>query len=188
MKIEKILIMEDDGFSREAIRKNSSLQRGFFIALILSLLTPFIIRISAAQESFPKMDKPNLPMHRQGTCWESISPALTEDQKRALETLRRIYTAEAGPIRTELFALRIQLRYLFSDPNVHPRLLFDQHRKISALQAKLEGLSLFSLVKARLVFTKEQLEKLPQGWVFEMGLGYEIPIMDKGRRSKKGHQ
>jgi hypothetical protein len=75
-----------------------------------------------------------------------------------------------------------------SDPNVEPQILFDQQRKISALQTKLEELSLSYQIKARSVFTKAQLERLPHGWVFEMGLGYEIPMMDTGRRSKKGHQ
>jgi len=124
-------------------------------------------------------------MNSQGACWESSSFALTEAQKKALETLRRAYMAEATPIRASLFALKIELRHLLSDPNVQPQILFDQQRKISALQAKLEELSLSYQIKARLVFTKEQLERLPQGWVFEMGLGYEIPMMDKGRRSEK---
>jgi len=206
MKSKKILIVEDDEFPRGAMekilesgnnqntprnrgkRRYSSFQQGIFIALILYLLAPFIIRISAAQEPFPKMSRPNLRMESQETCLESLSPSLTEDQKKALESLHRTYMAEAMPIRTELLALRIGLRYLFSNPNVHPRLLFDQQRKISALQAKLEELSLSYLVKARLVFTKEQLERLPQGWASEMGLGHEIPILDVGRRFKKGLQ
>jgi DNA-binding response OmpR family regulator len=169
-------------------RRYPSLQRGIFFALMLFLLTLSIIRISEAQEPFPKLNRPNLRMDSRGTCWESSSLALTEAQKKALETLRHAYMAEAIPIRTGLFALKIELRHLLSDPNVQPQMLFDQQRKISALQAKLEELSLSYQVKARSVFTKEQLERLPQGWVFEMGLGYEIVIMDTGRRSKKGLQ
>ena len=168
--------------------KYPSLQRGIFSALMLFLLTLSIIRISEAQESFPKLNRPNLRMDSQGTCWESSSFALTEAQKKALETLRRAYMAEAIPIRTGLFALKIELRHLLSDPNVQPQILFDRQRKISALQAKLEELSLSYQVKARSVFTKEQLERLPQGWAFEMGLGHEIVIMDIGKRSKKGLQ
>jgi DNA-binding response OmpR family regulator len=162
-----------------------SLQRGLFSALMLFLLTLSIIRISEAQEPFPKLNRPNLRMDSQGTSWESSSFALTETQKKALETLRRAYMAEAIPIRTGLFALKIELRHLLSDPNVQPQILFDRQRKISELQAKLEELSLSYRVKARSVFTKEQLERLPQGWAFEMGLGHEIVIMDIGKRSKK---
>jgi len=168
--------------------KYSLLQCGIFIMLILSLFALFAIQMSVAQERSLKLDKPSLRTGSQGTCWDSSSFTFTEAQKKALETLRRAYMAEAIPIRTGLFALKIELRHLLSDPNVQPQILFDQQRKISALQAKLEELSLSYQVKARSVFTKEQLERLPQGWAFEMGLGYEIPIMDTGRRSKKGLQ
>ena len=135
------------------------------------------------------MNRPNLRIiESQKTCLESLSSSLTEDQKKALEILRRSYMAEARPIRTEVFSLKINLRHLWSDPNVQPEILFDQQRKISALQAKLEELSLSYQVKAREVFTKEQLDRLPHGWAFEMGLGHEIPIMDRSGRSKKGLQ
>jgi hypothetical protein len=152
---------------------------------ILIALILINIKVSEAQRTFPSNTKPNLRTDSQGTCWESSSFALTGTQKKAVETLRRAFMAEAIPIRTGLFALKIELRHLLSDPNVQHQILFDQQKKISALQAKLEELSLSYQIKARSVFTKEQLDRLPQGWVFEMGLGYEIPMMDKGRRSKK---
>jgi hypothetical protein len=158
------------------------------LSLMVTILIALIlinIKVSEAQRTFPSNTKPNLRTDSQGTCWESSSFALTEAQKKALETLRRAFMAEAIPIRTGLFALKIELRHLLSDPNVQHQILFDQQKKISALQAKLEELSLSYQIKARSVFTKEQLDRLPQGWVFEMGLGYEIPMMDKGRRSKK---
>jgi hypothetical protein len=152
---------------------------------ILIALILINMKVSEAQRTFPPNTKPNSSMDSQGTCWGSSTFALTEAQKKALETFRRAYMAEAIPIRKGLFALKIELRHLLSDPSVQPQVLFEQQRKISALQAKLEELSLSYQIKARLVFTKEQLERLPEGWVFEMGLGYEIPMMDKGRRSKK---
>ncbi len=157
------------------------------LSFMVTILTAFIlvnIKVSEAQRTFPSNNQPNLRMDGRGTCWEFSSFALTEAQKKALETLRRAYMAEAIPIRTGLFALKIELRHLLSDPNVQSQLLFEQQRKISALQAKLEELSLFYQIKARSIFTKEQLERLPQGWAFEMGLGYEIPIMDLKRERK----
>ena len=188
-----VLTKTEKGNNQNSERNNgkmkySLLQCGIFTMLILSLLALFAIKMSVAQERSPKLDKPRLRMDSQGTCWESSSFALTGEQKKTLETLRRAYMAEAIPIRTGLFALKIDLRHLLSDPNIQPQILFDQQRKISALQAKLEELSLSYQVKARSIFTKEQLERLPQGWAFEIGLGYEIPIMDTGRRSKKGLQ
>jgi hypothetical protein len=94
--------------------------------------------------------------------------------------------AEARPIRTELFALRIELRHLLSDPNVRPQILFDRQRKISALQAKLEELSLSYQVKARPIFTKEQLERLPMDWLLGMDTGYETRMgVGRGPRRER---
>ena len=161
------------------------------LSFIVTILIAFVlvnIKVSEAQRAFPSNTKPNFGMDSRGTCWESSAFSLTEVQQKALQTLRRAYMAEAIPIRMGLIALKIELRHLLSDPNVQPQILFDQQKKISALQAKLEELSLSYQVKARSIFTKEQLERLPHGWASEMGLGYEIPMMGVGRRSKKGLQ
>jgi hypothetical protein len=202
MKVQKMPTVADSilfrgdvqkGNKQDILRKGkerySSLQRAIFIGLILSLLALFIIRMSEAQESFPKMNRPNFRIiDSKKACLESLSLSLTEDQKKALDSLRRSYMAETRPVKAEVFSLKINLRHLLSDPNVQPEILFDQQRKISALQAKLEELSLLYQVKARSVLTKGQWKQLPEGWAFEMGLGHEIVIMDIGKRSKKGLQ
>ena len=129
--------------------------------------------MSEAQEPFPKLNRPNLRMDSQGMPMKLPALDLTEEQAKALDSLRRSYMVEAMPIRTELFALRIELRHLLSDPNVQPQILFDRQRKISALQARLEELSLSYQVKAKSIFTKEQLERLPMDWLLGMDTGYE---------------
>ncbi|MBM4350657.1 MAG: hypothetical protein FJ106_12325 [Deltaproteobacteria bacterium] len=185
MNTQKATILGKHGFAKEAIKKNSSFPRGFFIALILFLLTPFITQISTAQDSPPKMDRRNLQRDNQKVCSESLFPSLTEDQKKELENLRRAYMAETGPIRTVLFTLKVQLRHLMMDSGVPPGILFDHQRKISALQVKLEELTLSYQVKARSVFRKEQLQQLPKGWAFEIGLTHEIPVREIDRKHKR---
>jgi hypothetical protein len=145
------------------------------LSFMVTILIAFVlvnIKVSEAQRTFPSNTKPNLRMDSQGTCWESSSFAFTEAQKKALETLHRAYMAEAIPIRTGLFALKIELRHLLSDPNIQPQILFDRQRKISELQGKLEGLSLSYQIKARSIFTKEQLEQLPQDCLLGMEVGF----------------
>jgi hypothetical protein len=170
------------------VRQSRHMGRLTFLTVVLFLFVLLWIQALEAQKSSPPRDKPICVADGQEPGWRPSSLNFTEAQKKALETLRRDYMAEAIPIRTGLFALKIELRHLLLDPNVQPQILFDQQRNISALQAKLEELSLSYQVKARSLFTKEQWERLPQGWAFEMGLRYEIPIMDTGRRSKKGLQ
>jgi Spy/CpxP family protein refolding chaperone len=156
-----------------------------FLTAFLFIFVLLWIQPSEAQKSSPPWDKPVWEADGQGSGWQSSSLNLTETQKKALETFRCMYAAEAIPMRMSLFALKIELRHLLSYPNVQPQMFFDQQRKISALQAKLEELSLSYQIKARSLFTKEQLERLPQGWVFEIGLGNDIFIMGIGKRSKK---
>jgi hypothetical protein len=146
------------------------------LSFTVTILIAFIlinIRVSEAQRTFQSDTKPNLRMDSQGMPIKPPVLDLTKEQAKALDSLRSTYMAEAMPIRTELFALRIELRHLLSDPNVQPQILFDRQRKISVLQAKLEGLSLSYQVKARSIFTKEQLERLPMDWLLGMDTGYE---------------
>ena len=163
----------------------SSFQQKLFITLIVSLLALFGIRISEAQEAFPKLNRPNFRMDSQGMPMKPPASDLTEEQAKALDSLCRSYMAEARPIRMELFALRIEFRHLLSDPKVQPQILFDRQRRISALQTRLEELSLSYQVKARPIFTKEQLERLPMDWLLGMDAGHETR-MGVGRGPRRG--
>jgi len=177
--------------NNQNIQRNSgkgrypSLQRGILFALMLFLLTLFIIRMSEAQEPFPKLNRPDLRMDRPGMHMPPAALDLTQEQAKALDSLRCSYMAEALPIRAELFALRIELRHLLWEQNVQPQILFDRQRKISALQARLEELSLSYQVKAKSIFTREQLERLPMDWLLGMDTGYETRI-GVGRGPRRG--
>ena len=189
MKAQRNLIVENlRDIQRNDKGSYSSFRRAIFIGLILSLLALFIIRMSEAQDPFPKPGRPNIRMDSQAMRMKPPGLGLTEEQAKILERLRCTYIAEAIPIRMELLSLRVEFKHLLSDPNVQPEILFDQQRKISALQARLEELSLSFHVKAKSVFSREQLKRLPEGWTFEMGLGHEIPVTNRSGRFKKGLQ
>jgi Spy/CpxP family protein refolding chaperone len=152
-------------------------------ALISYLLIIFSAPASKAQPPFHPQSKPMLRMDGQNDCWESTDLGLTEAQEKALEGLQRVYALEALPLRIELMSLRFELRYLVRDPNVQSELLFDRQKKISQLQAKLDDLSLSYQIKARSIFTKEQLNQLPPGFSMGTGFGTDIGI---GRGVRKG--
>lgn len=161
------------------IRQNRHMGKLTFLTVFLLLFLLPCIQPSEAQNSSIPRDKPVLRADDQRANQQSFSSNLTEAQKKSLEELRRKYVKEAIPMRAGLFALKIELRHLLLDPNVQPQILFDRQREISALQAKLEELSLSYQVKARSIFTKEQLERLPQGWPFDMGLANQTRGMDR---------
>ena len=155
------------------------------LAIIVFILIIFGVQPSKAQPPFFPQNKPVLRSDSQDACWKSSDLVLTEEQKRALESLQRDYTAEAVPLRRELMSLRFEIRHLARDPNVQSKILFDRQKKISELQAKLDNLSLSFQIKARSIFTKEQLEQLPSDCLMGMEVGFEMGI-GIGRGPRRG--
>ncbi len=115
----------------------------------------------------------------------SKNPSITfsEEQTKELDTLQRAFVEEAKPLWSELRDLRLELRFAVSDPQIQSQVLLDKQRKMSAIQAKLENLRFSYLIKARSVFTKEQLERFPPDCPLKMGTGYGV-----GRGLGRGFQ
>ncbi len=166
------------------IRQSRHVGRLTFLTVSLFLFVLLWIRPLEAQESSISRDKAVLRVDSQKVSQRSSSLDLTEAQKKSLEELRSMYAKEAIPMKTSLLALKIELRHSLRDPNVQPQILLGQQKKISALRAKLEELSLSYQVKARSIFTKEQLERLLQGWAVDLGLANETPGTDRFYRLK----
>jgi len=153
------------------------------IVIVFLLITAFSVQPLEAQRTFPSQNMPSLKKESHGAFWQSSSIGLTEAQGKELESLQQAFIAEAMPLRREFMSLRFELRHLIRDPNVGPEILLDRQRKISKVQTKLDSLSLSYLVKARSVFTKDQLEQLPQDCSFGMEAGFGMRM---GMGTRKG--
>jgi len=152
--------------------------------MILIALIVVTIRASEAQRTFSSSTQPDSGIPGQEACWKSSLLRLTDDQAKALESIQQSYVSEAMLLRREFMLLRFELRHLIKDENVPSKTLLERQRKISELQGKLESLSLSYQIKARSVFTKEQLEQLPEDCTLgmETGFGADIGI---GRGARK---
>lgn len=91
-----------------------------------------------------------------------------------MENLERAFMEEAKPLLSELRDLRLELRFAVSDPQAQPQALLDKQRRLSSIQAKLENLRVSHLIKARAIFSEEQLERMPPDCPLKMGTGYGI--------------
>ena len=183
-----VLTRKDRGENQNIPKGNEgypSLQRRILMILTFSLLILFNIQMPEAQERFPKSDRPNLRMDSQGHCWKTSSIGLTEEQIKALEDLQSAYRAEAAPKYRELMVSRIELQYYVSDRNIKPQDIMERHKKLLALQTELESLSFSYQMKARSILTQEQLERLPQDCLLDMGIGYGTG-MGIGRGPRRG--
>jgi len=128
-------------------------------------------------EAQPPFIPPGNPLRQapvKGACRKDPSITFTEEQTKKLENLERAYLEEAKRLWSELMDLRIELRFAVSDPRVQPQALLDKQRKLSALQARLENLLFSYRVKARAIFPKEQLKRMPPDCPLKMGTGYGI--------------
>jgi len=153
------------------------------ILIVFLLITAFSVQPLEAQRTFSSQNMPSLKKESHGAFWQSSSIGLTEAQIKELESLQQAFIAEAMPLRRELMSLRFELRHLIRDPNVGPEILLDRQRKISKVQTKLDSLSLSYLVKARSVFTKDQLEQLPSDCSLGIEVGFGVGI---DRELRKG--
>ena len=194
MKTERFLVIGNGALFRNKIKTQSAtrvwgkerhlIRRGIFIALVLSLLIIFVIRVSHSQEPSPKLKNRISRSGGQEACLEFPNLALTEEQIKALEVLQHDYTAEAMPLRRELFPLRFELRHLIRDPNIPSKVLLDRQKRILELQMKLDCLLFSYQIKTRSIFTKEQIEQLPEHCLPE--LGRDQMTMGVGRRERRG--
>jgi hypothetical protein len=155
------------------------------ILIVTLLLTAFSVQPLEAQRTIPWQSKPSFKKESGGAFWQSPSFGLTKAQGKELENLQQAFIAEAMPLRSELISLRFELRHLIRDQNVPWKTLLERQRKISELQGKLEALSLSYQIKARSIFTKEQLEQLPTDFSMGMELGSGMGI-SVGRGARKG--
>jgi hypothetical protein len=156
---------------------------GFIIGFIL--LNGLIGSISEAQQPKAPLISPFSQTQLKGVCRKDPSITFSEEQTKEFENLQRAYLAEAKPLWGELRDLRLEMRYAVSDPKIQSQVLLEKQTKMSAIQSRLENLRFSYLVKARSIFTKEQLEQFPLDCPLKMGTGYGVG-RGLGRGPQKG--
>jgi hypothetical protein len=158
---------------------------GFAFLANLFLLTGLCMIYSEAQQPKVPMGRSFSETQPKGACRIDPSITFSEAQVKELESLQRAYLEEVKPLWSELRDLRLELRFAVSDPQVQPQALLDKQRRMSSIQAKLENLRFSYLIKARAIFTKEQLERFPPDCPLKMGTGYGMR-KGLGRGLQKG--
>ncbi len=143
---------------------------GFIMGLIL--LKGLIGEPSEAQQPKVPVGRSFSETQPKTACRIDPSITFTGEQTKELENLQRAFLEEAKPLWSKLRDSRLELRFAVSDPQIQSQVFLDKQRRISAIQAKFENLRFFYLVKARTIFTKEQLERFPADCPLKMGTGY----------------
>jgi CheY-like chemotaxis protein len=177
-----------DLFSQRPNRsKYKSIFRGMALAFVFFLLTLFNTQSSKAEEPLYAQYRPSFKSDVRRDCSKSLSSLLTEEQLNILKTLQNSYYTEITPIRRDLMISNIEFRQLVSDPKTDSKIVLDCQKKILELQSKLEHLSLSYQMKARSIFTNEQLDRLPWDCMLGMETGFGVNV-GIGRGPRRGYR
>jgi len=160
--------------------------RGIILIFLVFLFILFNLRESNGEGTLYVQYRPLLRPEIRRDCSKSLSSILSEEQLSVLKDIQNSFYKEATPIRRELIILNMEFRYLISDPKIDPKILLDRQSKILELQTKLERLSFSYQMKARSIFTNDQLDRLP--WDCMLGMGTEFGInVGIGRGPRRGY-
>jgi len=96
-------------------------------------------------------------------CWKTPEFGATEEQLRSLEQVHRSYLREIGRYRDQYVGESYELRALLSDPKAEPHRVMDKQNCLSGVQKKIDEISLQHFLKAREIFTEDQIGRLPPG-------------------------
>lgn len=163
------------------------LTKSVVLASMVFLLALFQVPSSMGAELRAVQYRPTLRPEVRRDCTRSLSGLLGSEQLKMVRELQEAFYAEATPIRRDLLIASIEFWQLLSDPKIDPHIVFDRHKKVLELQYRLEHLSLSYQMKARSVFTQEQLDRLPRDCMLgmETGFGMNLGI---GRAPRKGYR
>jgi len=166
-------------------QKERFLFGGIVLVFIFFLSTLLNIHFAEALEPLFAQGRPSFRSEISKDCLRSLSTPLTEDQLNALKDLQNSFYTEAALIQRDLMMSNIEFRQLISNAKVESKVLFDRQKEILELQSKLERLSLSYQMKAKSIFTNEQLDRLPWDCVLGMGFGINVGI---GRGPRRGYR
>ncbi len=167
--------------------KIKTIFKSIALVFVFFLITLFNFPYSKAEEPLYVQYRPSFGSAVGRNCSKSLSSLLTTEQLKALRDLQNSFYAETAPIRRNLMISNVEFRELVSDPRIDPKIILDRQSRILELQSKLERLSLYYQIKARSIFTNEQLDQLPSDCMLGMGTEFGINV-GVGRGPRKGYR
>jgi hypothetical protein len=111
-------------------------------------------------------------------CWKNPRFGATDEQLKALEELHRSDIVSLGQYRNQYIVEHYELRSLLSSPTPDSKFVIDKQNQVSSIQKKIDEISLQYLLKARQIFSPEQISLLPNS----CGLGFTF---GKGMRQSR---
>ena len=106
------------------------------------------------RQKFPVSDTP---------CWTRPYLEITPGELKSLEDLQRSFRREMAALSNQQIHLRYELRALMDHARPDAKMVLVKQNNLSALQKQIDEISIQHLLKARAIFTPEQISNLPSG-------------------------
>ncbi len=143
------------------------------------LLTCSVIVFIAASPAFAQWGgapgRRNSPVS-DSPCWTKAYLEATPEQLGALQNLQRSFYKEISALKNTSMNKGYEIGSLLESQNPDAKMILEKQRQISDLKKNMDELSIQYLLKARALFTPEQLLRLPSrcnlGFNYGQGAGW----------------
>jgi hypothetical protein len=130
------------------------------------------------RRNFPVSDSP---------CWTKTYLETTPEQLKELENLHRSFYKEVSGWRNHYMNLHYEMRSLLDSPKPDRGMILEKQDHLSNMKKKIDEISIQYYLKARALFTPDQLTCLPSGcnlgFNYGSGMGWG-PSQMRGRGKK----
>jgi Spy/CpxP family protein refolding chaperone len=131
---------------------------------------------SYGRRDFPASDTP---------CWTKAYLEATPEQVKSLENLKRSFYKEISALRNRYINLRYELHSLLDQPKPDTRMILEKQNHFSDIQKNMDEISIQHLLRARALFTPDQLSRLPSGcnlgFNYGQGMGWGQGMRQRNR-------
>jgi len=131
---------------------------------------------SYGRRNFPASDTP---------CWTKAYLEATPEQVKSLENLQRSFYKEISSLRNRYINLRYELHSLLDHSKPDTRMILEKQNQFSEIQKKMGEISIQHLLRARALFTPDQLSRLPSGcnlgFNYGQGMGWGQGMRERNR-------
>jgi hypothetical protein len=153
------------------------------IFIMAGFLVLFFVSPGFAQrgESYGRRNSPV----SESACWTKAYLEATPEQLKSLENLQRSFYKEISGLRNRYINLRYELHALLDYSKPDTRMILERQNQFSDIQKKMDEISIQHLLRARALFTPDQLSRLPSGcnlgFNYGQGMGWGQGMRQRNR-------
>ncbi len=128
------------------------------LPVVLPMVAVFLLFTAAPSSPQAPGIRFGLKWRGEARCWKASDLNLSQEQSKGLDALQQAFFRETQAFRAQIFAKRLELRELLTNPSTRIETIRLKFSEILEQQSRIEEKSIDYLVKVRSLLTPEQLK------------------------------